>query len=91
MLDLGAYPGIVAGNGQISGMMLRLTRPHTTLTWLDRYEDATGGPNTQYVRVLQRVVAPSGGVVRAWLYRLRRIPILAQDLETGVWHGRYIS
>lgn len=91
MLDLGTYPGLVAGSGWISGTMLRLTRPQTTVVWLDRYEDATGGPNAQYVRVLECVGAPAGGMVRAWLYRLRRIPIRAQVLNTGIWHGRSIS
>ena len=67
LLDLGRYPGLVAGRGRVGGELYRLDRLNEAelLGTLDREEG-------YHFRRSRGVVTLAGGRrVRAWLYRYR--------------------
>jgi gamma-glutamylcyclotransferase (GGCT)/AIG2-like uncharacterized protein YtfP len=64
LLDLGRYPGLVAGHGRVRGELYRLGGPEV-LPVLDREE----GYNFRRSRAL--VTLEDGGTSRAWVYRYR--------------------
>ena len=64
LLDLGRYPGLVAGAGRVSGEVYRLDDPEL-LPVLDREE----GYNFDRRRAI--VTLAGGRRVRTWLYRYR--------------------
>ncbi|HEV8472915.1 MAG TPA: gamma-glutamylcyclotransferase family protein [Methylomirabilota bacterium] len=64
LLDLGRYPGLVAGEGRVKGELYRLDDPEL-LPVLDREE----GYN--FVRSITIVTLARGRRVRAWVYRYR--------------------
>lgn len=70
LVDLGAYPGLITGNGVVHGILLRITDP-ARLMALDAYEEC-GGPDPLFRR--ERMVAhlPDGTTVDAWGYRYAR-------------------
>jgi gamma-glutamylcyclotransferase (GGCT)/AIG2-like uncharacterized protein YtfP len=72
LLDLGDYPGLVAGAGIVHGELLRVVDP-TRLAALDAYEEC-GGPKPLFRR--ERMVARrvDGTTVHAWAYRYARSP-----------------
>jgi gamma-glutamylcyclotransferase (GGCT)/AIG2-like uncharacterized protein YtfP len=69
LLDLGGYPGLVAGDGVVEGELHRLLDP-TLLAELDRYDECgpDAGAHANYVR--ERVAVPGHGAP-AWVYRYR--------------------
>ena len=64
LVDLGRYPGLVTGVGQVKGEVYRIEEPEL-LPVLDREE----GYNFQRRRAI--VTLASGRRTRAWLYRYR--------------------
>jgi gamma-glutamylcyclotransferase (GGCT)/AIG2-like uncharacterized protein YtfP len=64
LLDLGRYPGLIAGAGRVRGELYRLDDPEL-LPVLDREE----GYNFERRRAV--VTLAGGRRVRAWLYRYR--------------------
>lgn len=81
LLDLGNYPGLVAGEGVVHGELLRVTDAATLLAF-DAYEEC-GGPEPLFRR--ERMVASlgDGTVVRAWGYRYVRPPLGAPAITGG--------
>jgi gamma-glutamylcyclotransferase (GGCT)/AIG2-like uncharacterized protein YtfP len=72
LLDLGDYPGLIAGAGIVHGELLRVVDP-ARLAALDAYEEC-GGPKPLFRR--ERMVARrvDGTTVDAWAYRYARPP-----------------
>jgi gamma-glutamylcyclotransferase (GGCT)/AIG2-like uncharacterized protein YtfP len=64
LLDLGRFPGAVAGRGRVRGEVWRLDAPEVLQT-LDDYE----GYN--FLRCTTTATLASGRRVRAWMYRYR--------------------
>ncbi len=64
LLDLGRYPGVVAGRGRVSGEVYRLHGPQV-LPAVDRAE------GVQFVRGRTLVTLADGGRAQAWMYRYR--------------------
>jgi gamma-glutamylcyclotransferase (GGCT)/AIG2-like uncharacterized protein YtfP len=64
LLDLGRYPGVVAGRGRVSGEVYRLHDPQV-LPAVDRAE------GVQFVRGRTLVTLADGGRAQAWMYRYR--------------------
>lgn len=72
LVDLGDYPGLVAGDGVVHGDLLRVTDP-ARLRALDAYEEC-GGPDPLFRRERTVVSLPDGTTVEAWVYRYARSP-----------------
>ena len=70
LVDLGAYPGWVEGEGEVRGELLRVDPVEETLAVLDELEGyhGPGDPRNLYERVLVDVWT-AGGAVGAWAYR----------------------
>lgn len=64
LLDLGRYPGVVAGRGRVTGEVYRLHDPQV-LPAVDRAE------GVQFVRGRTLVTLADGGRAPAWMYRYR--------------------
>ena len=66
LLDLGAYPGLVDGAGEVAGDLLRL-KDADAGRLLDAFEDfdPSAPATSEYVRRRVRLVAPK---VWAWVY-----------------------
>ncbi|MBM4442994.1 MAG: gamma-glutamylcyclotransferase [Candidatus Rokubacteria bacterium] len=77
LLDLGRYPGLVAGRGRVQGEVWRLDAPEVLRT-LDDYE----GYN--FERRTTTATLASGRRVRAWLYRYRG-PRTREPIPQGNW------
>jgi len=77
LYDLGAYPGLKEGTGEVRGELYRITDLRRLFEALDRYE------GREYRRTVKDVVTENGECVDAWVYlylppvRERRI------IETG--------
>jgi gamma-glutamylcyclotransferase (GGCT)/AIG2-like uncharacterized protein YtfP len=72
LLDLGDYPGLVAGAGLVHGDLLRVTDP-ATLAALDAYEECDG-PEPLFRRERISAHLSDGTDVEAWAYRYARSP-----------------
>lgn len=85
LIDLGAYPGLIAGDGLVRGELLRIVDA-ARLQALDDYEEC-GGPEPLFRR--ERMVASlgDGTSVDAWGYRYARPPLGA----TVIAHGDYAA
>lgn len=95
LVDLGSYPGLVAGASAASlvhGEVLRLHDPQRAFTWLDAYEsiDPRPGAVNEYRRELRRVTLDTGADTDAWLYtyvlEFDRFPLIA----SGRWSDRAV-
>lgn len=64
LFDLGRYPGVVHGNGRVTGEVYRLHGPEV-LPAMDRAE------GVQFVRGHTLVMLANGARARAWIYRYR--------------------
>lgn len=82
LLDLGAYPGLVAGAGRVRGELYRVHRPEL-LGRLDREE----GYNFERRRAwVQRADGPRA---LAWIYRYIGPRGRARPLSAGDWRQRW--
>jgi gamma-glutamylcyclotransferase (GGCT)/AIG2-like uncharacterized protein YtfP len=68
MVDLGEYPGAIAGTGEITGDLYRLDDPEKMLAALDEYE------GSEFVRRIAKV-RMEDRVVEAWTYWYQGDPI----------------
>jgi gamma-glutamylcyclotransferase (GGCT)/AIG2-like uncharacterized protein YtfP len=83
LLDLGRYPGLVAGRGRVRGEIYRLRHPEL-LAAVDREE----GYNFERRRTVATLA--DGRRVRAWIYRYRgprerAVPIPEGDYRRLRW------
>jgi gamma-glutamylcyclotransferase (GGCT)/AIG2-like uncharacterized protein YtfP len=78
LLDLGRYPGLIAGTGRVKGELYRLDDPQL-LPVLDREE----GYN--FVRSIAIVTLAGGRRARAWVYRYRG----PRERAVPIPHGDY--
>jgi gamma-glutamylcyclotransferase (GGCT)/AIG2-like uncharacterized protein YtfP len=65
LLDLGRFPGVIAGRGRVRGELWELDPAPEVLRTLDDYE----GYN--FLRCTTTATLASGRRVRAWMYRYR--------------------
>lgn len=78
LLDLGRYPGLVAGGRRVRGELYRLDAPEV-LPVLDREE----GYNFERRRAT--VTLEAGVRVRAWIYRYQGPCERAREIADGDW------
>jgi gamma-glutamylcyclotransferase (GGCT)/AIG2-like uncharacterized protein YtfP len=81
LFDLGPYPGLVAGQGRVSGDLLRVPEG-PRLGALDAFEGC-GGSNPLYRREAWRATRPDGSDVAAWVYVYARALAGARPIESG--------
>jgi gamma-glutamylcyclotransferase (GGCT)/AIG2-like uncharacterized protein YtfP len=81
LLDLGDYPGLIAGDGIVHGEVLRITDP-ARLATLDDYEEC-GGPDPLFRRGRMVARLGDGTTVDAWGYRAARPPLAAKVIASG--------
>jgi gamma-glutamylcyclotransferase (GGCT)/AIG2-like uncharacterized protein YtfP len=82
LLDLHAYPGLVAGAGRVRGELYRLDDPEV-LPVVDREE----GYN--FERRLTAVTRADGRRARAWIYWYRGPRDRAEIIPEGDWRIRW--
>ncbi|MGF1464591.1 MAG: gamma-glutamylcyclotransferase [Sandaracinaceae bacterium] len=70
LVDLGAFPGLVAEEGRVEGALVELTDLGPALEALDAYEDfmGYGRPGSLYRRVVREARTLDGRRVHAWTY-----------------------
>lgn len=88
LLDLGDYPGLIAGEGLVRGELLRIVDA-ARLQALDDYEEC-GGPEPLFRR--ERMVArlSDGTTVDAWGYRYAR-PQRAATIIAGGDYAAHVG
>lgn len=84
LYDLGRYPGMVLGAGNVYGELWRLHHPQHALRWLDIYEDVKGSEYDEYVRVQCRVQI-NNKQYNAWMYIYQGDRQDARVLPLGNW------
>lgn len=90
LVDLGEYPGLVAGPGRVRGELVRLGDPEAALAQLDEVEDflGYGRDGSMYRRVVLRARRADGSTEIAWTYRYLGPPEEGRLLESGDWRRR---
>jgi len=85
LVDVGRYPGLLHGAGQVSGELYRVSEAH--LARLDAVEDMVPGDRaaSQYWRELVTVLDGAWAGQRVWTYVYNR----AVDGLTLIAHGDY--
>lgn len=90
LVDLGAYPGLVAPvalSDIVHGELFELADPGAVLEWLDAYEgvSAGGAASDEYERTILPVRLESGDETAAWVYRHRGHTANAPLITDGRW------
>lgn len=81
LLDLGPYPGLVAGIGLVHGDLVRIDDP-ARLAALDAYEEC-GGPTPLFRRERTIATLPDGTAASVWVYRCLRPKAGAAAIVSG--------
>ncbi|MAI89176.1 gamma-glutamylcyclotransferase [Ponticaulis sp.] len=88
LFDVGGYPGIVEGEGLVTGVLYRLD-DLALLTALDEFEDVVPDDpaGSLYRRILRDVLNEAGEPVgqRAWVYWFNQPVHSFPRLKTGNW------
>jgi gamma-glutamylcyclotransferase (GGCT)/AIG2-like uncharacterized protein YtfP len=89
LVDLGDYPGLIeTGAGIVHGAVYRFAGPAGSLTWLDAYEDVSGGSCDPYIRAERDVALADGRTLRAWVYVYVRDASGRPVVSSGRWASR---
>ena len=88
LYDLGAFPGVVEGDGMVRGAVLRV--PPDAWAAMDAYEGCPvpGGDDGLFRRILTRATLDTGESVDCWLYIYARDLRDARLVESGDWRRR---
>ncbi len=88
LFDLGNSPGLLVDASEfVTGEILELASPGTTLPWLDDYEEINhlDPANGLYRRVVHSVTGSSGAAFECWIYELTHLPAGARPIISGDW------
>jgi phosphoserine phosphatase len=85
LADLGAYPGLVDGDGRVRGRAYALRTPADTFAWLDAYEGLAGRPDDEYRRIVRGIALDTGVRIEAWVYRYNGPQKQPHILTSGDW------
>jgi len=90
LYSLGRYPGLVEVAGadeRVHGELYALTRPASSLEWLDAYEGIVPGVpgKSSYERVERPVRLESGEAVTAWVYLYLKNVRMRPPILGGRW------
>jgi len=86
LYDLGDYPGLLPGRGQVVGQLFRVTDPRSIFPLLDKYErfDPSAPDRSLYIRRCVRLIDPE---VDAWVYIYNGFPVTDKLIKSGDWAG----
>lgn len=86
LFDLGAYPGLVPGDGVVTAELYRIDDP-AVLADLDAFEGCDDGDPeaTGFRRVRVPVALETGEVAQAWIYVYRGSLSDASMIPSGSW------
>lgn len=91
LYDIGAYPGMIDGDGAVHGELYRFDDIAVALEVLDEVEDydPLDGPGSLYVRVVRAVhLEEDGSEAPAWLYLYNRDVKGLPQIKSGDWRRR---
>jgi gamma-glutamylcyclotransferase (GGCT)/AIG2-like uncharacterized protein YtfP len=88
LYDLGAFPGVVEGDGTIRGVILRV--PADAWPAMDAYEGCPlpGGEDGLFRRVMTLATLSNGETVDCWLYVYARDVANHRAVPSGDWRRR---
>ena len=88
LYDLGAFPGVVEGDGTVRGVVLRV--PSAAWAQLDRYEACPGPshPDGLFHRVKTHATMEDGQDVECWLYIYARDVSGFDMIPSGRWEPK---
>jgi gamma-glutamylcyclotransferase (GGCT)/AIG2-like uncharacterized protein YtfP len=84
------YPGIVPGDGTVSGQLMTVARPAEAIQALDDLElyFGPGHPENEYERESLKVQLLDGSSVEAWVYLFLRSTLIMPTIVGGDWRSR---
>lgn len=82
LYDLGDYPGLVPGDGQVLGELYEITAPDL-FEELDPFERGRQ-PEPEYVRRRIALIEPE---IEAWVYMYDHDPAARPRIASGDWRG----
>ncbi len=93
LLDCGAYPGLVVGEGWVQGELVHLDAPERMLNDLDNVEGfrGFGVPGALFRRTLAQVEVECLGSTLAWTYRYAAKGETLPTLAGGSWRARGVA
>jgi gamma-glutamylcyclotransferase (GGCT)/AIG2-like uncharacterized protein YtfP len=88
LYDLGAYPGVVEGDGTVRGVVLRV--PPDAWPAMDAYEGCPipGGDDGLFKRAMSRATLSTGELLDCWLYVYARDVDGHRVVPSGDWRQR---
>ena len=88
LYDLGAFPGVVEGDGIVRGVVLRV--PHDAWAAMDAYEGCPipGGDDGLFRRIITRATLDRGEELNCWLYVYARDVRGRRIVASGGWRQR---
>lgn len=88
LVSLGAYPGLIDGEGEVRGEIYRID-DLALLDVLDEVEDhePTDPDNSLYLRVEKDARMDDGSTVRVWVYLYNRDTSQAKIIRGGDWRS----
>ncbi len=89
LYDVGAYPGMVAGEGTVSGELWRTISP-TALEILDEWEQYQPARERASVYVRRRVFVLEPEV-QAWVYLWNKATTGLELIQSGDWRAQLAS
>ena len=86
LVSVGRYPGLLDGDGEVSGEIYRL-EDVASLEALDDLEefDPADPERSEYLRIVRDVHGENGATVSAWVYLYNRDASTAPDVTSGNW------
>lgn len=93
LVDLGRYPGMLDGNGNVMGEIYRLDDIAASLEALDDLEefDPADPDNSLYLRVVRDVRCDDGSITSAWVYLYNRDTANAPAVKSGDWRRSAVT
>jgi gamma-glutamylcyclotransferase (GGCT)/AIG2-like uncharacterized protein YtfP len=84
------YPGIVPGDGTVSGQLITVERPAEAIQGLDDLElyFGPGHPENEYERESLKVRLSDGSITEAWVYVFLRSTPMMPTIVGGNWRSR---
>jgi gamma-glutamylcyclotransferase (GGCT)/AIG2-like uncharacterized protein YtfP len=89
LYNVGAYPGMIEGDGEVRGELYRSDDEAVVLEVLDEVEgyDPLDSDASEYVRLKLDVRTDDGRAVSAWLYLYDREVKGLPQISSGDWRG----